>query len=348
MNTSDLETVEVCNLCGSRNTRLDEIYRIKGVDFPMLECVSCGLAFVGARPPQDAMDDWYQDFSHPDYAQSVIQRAATPVLRWLLGRARPLAGDDGLVKTAMAGVRMRTWRRLLSKYHAEWVERPCDCLDVGCGNGVWMAAQRRWGFRCEGVEPDKRAAAKARALGFPVRAGDLLNAGYPEARFDFVHFSHVLEHVRDPLGVLVEAARITRPGGRVVVVVPNHNGVPARAFRNVEDVPRHLYAFSAHVLGRYFARVGLTTERLYTETPDPWSLYGPLYHASARLAKSDHAATRAVKEFWQSPTRRQEFAKQADLADAIDAGAQVVAIGRKPAPEKPPASTTALIEVASS
>lgn len=71
-----METVDACNLCGSQGTRLDEIYHVKGVDFHMLECVSCGLAFLGARPPQGAMDEWYEDFSHPEYTQSpsTVQR----------------------------------------------------------------------------------------------------------------------------------------------------------------------------------------------------------------------------------------------------------------------------------
>lgn len=343
-----METIDACNLCGSRETRLDEVYRIKNVDFEMRECVSCGLAFLGARPPQDEMDEWYGDFSHPEYTQSPLHRAATPVLRWFLGRVHPPQRDDGLVKAAMTSARRRTWRRLLSKYHVEWAEHPCHCLDVGCGNGVWMAAQRRWGFRCEGVEPDKRAAAKARALGFPVWAGDLLSAGYPEGGFDIVHFNHVLEHVHDPLAVLSEAVRVTRPGGRVVMVVPNHNGVHARAFRNVEDVPRHLYAFSPQVLAQYFARVGLTTERLYTETPDVWALYGPLFHASDIFVKSGAISEEALKGFWLSPARRKEFTKAAAFADSIGGGVQVVAVGRKPGQGEPSVRQTALVSEARS
>lgn len=150
--------------------------------------------------------------------------------------------------------------------------------------------------------------------------------------------------MHDPLAVLAEAARITRPSGRVVVVVPNHNSVHARAFRNAEDVPRHLYAFSPRVLAQYFARVGVATERLYTETSDVWALYGHLHLASLGVVRSAGTAEEAVKDFWLSPMRRKEFAKAAAFADYIRGGDQVVAIGRKPGLGEPPVPEVARVD----
>ncbi len=44
--------------------------------------------------------------------------------------------------------------------------------------------------------------------------------GYADARFDLVFCSHVLEHVVDDGAALRELRRVTRPGGKVVLLVP--------------------------------------------------------------------------------------------------------------------------------
>jgi SAM-dependent methyltransferase len=48
-------------------------------------------------------------------------------------------------------------------------------------------------------------------------------AKYPADRFDFVHSSHCLEHVRDPVEALRNWVRVVRPGGHVVVLVPDED-----------------------------------------------------------------------------------------------------------------------------
>ena len=47
--------------------------------------------------------------------------------------------------------------------------------------------------------------------------------GVPDEHFDFVHSSHCLEHLVDPLVGLKNWLRVTRPGGYIVVTVPDED-----------------------------------------------------------------------------------------------------------------------------
>ncbi len=62
-----------------------------------------------------------------------------------------------------------------------------------------------------------------------VRSWDLADGdaqyleGVPDASFDFVHSSHCLEHMRDPLVALRNWLRVLKPGGHMVVLVPDED-----------------------------------------------------------------------------------------------------------------------------
>jgi SAM-dependent methyltransferase len=59
---------------------------------------------------------------------------------------------------------------------------------------------------------------------FDVPDGDAqLLATYPDDRFDFLHSSHCLEHVRDPFEGLQNWVRVVRPGGHLVVLLPDED-----------------------------------------------------------------------------------------------------------------------------
>jgi SAM-dependent methyltransferase len=48
-------------------------------------------------------------------------------------------------------------------------------------------------------------------------------AGVPDASYDFVHSSHCLEHLEDPREALVNWLRVVKPGGHVIVTVPEED-----------------------------------------------------------------------------------------------------------------------------
>jgi len=94
-------------------------------------------------------------------------------------------------------------------------------LDVGCGVGMYTAAFLREAPYVFGVEIERERAleARERATGVVEATGERLP--FPDAAFDVVFSHEVLEHVTHDRACVAEMVRVTRPGGRVVVFVPN-------------------------------------------------------------------------------------------------------------------------------
>jgi len=147
-------------------------------------------------------------------------------------------------------------------------ERRGRLVDVGCGNGRFLARMRDLGWEVLGVEPDPEAARVARErFGLTVIPSTLEEAKLPEASVDAVTMNHVIEHVPDPIGLLAECRRILRPGGTVVVVTPNLQSLGCRVFKadwRGYEIPRHLVIFSSKALRLCAERAGLTINSLRT------------------------------------------------------------------------------------
>lgn len=100
-----------------------------------------------------------------------------------------------------------------------------DVLDVGCNTGYGTVRFLPVARRVVGVDVSPAAieAARMRAPGgqpeFILTSGFALP--FPDHSFDLVSSFQVLEHVPDPLGYLREIARVTRPGGEVILATPN-------------------------------------------------------------------------------------------------------------------------------
>jgi SAM-dependent methyltransferase len=98
-------------------------------------------------------------------------------------------------------------------------------LELGCTVGHMTRALFQQGCTVVGVELDPAAAARAREVAEEVIVGDLDRpatlATLTPGQFDVVLAGDVLEHLRDPLAPLQASRRLLKPGGELIVSIPN-------------------------------------------------------------------------------------------------------------------------------
>ena len=174
-------------------------------------------------------------------------------------------------------------------------------LDAGCGTGTLARHLAQRGCRVTGVDGSARmievaeraAAGSHGALDF-LHVNDVVALPFAAGSFDGVICSSVLEYVNSPPRVLAELARVLRPGGRLLVSVPNRQALLRRALKiahwsriqlGFSPWPRWLALSHHEYTQREFARLVIATP-LEVQS---WRYYGPAL--PALLADSRHGGT---------------------------------------------------------
>lgn len=198
-------------------------------------CRSCGLEF--ADPLRQPGGRWYAE---------------------IYGRYRPNAYPD----------------RWEFEEVATWVEAGQTLLELGCGDGRFLARVRERGAEGVGVDPNPEALSAARRLGLTV------HETLEEVRgaFDWVCMFHTLEHLPDPRAAVTAARSRCAENGRLAVSVPS-------PFSYVKFIwgpsvlsmpPHHMTTWSERSMRGLLCAAGLVEERLVFE-PLPRELFRRRY-----------------------------------------------------------------------
>ncbi len=205
---------------------------VTGENFTIVKCENCGLLFTNPRPEDDDLPGYYESdeyISHSNQTQSFTDR---------------------LYKVARYFT-LRQKCRIIEKHHHNHDK---TLLDVGCGTGHFLQHCQHKGWQISGMEPHSPAREKAaRLTGTNIYAN--LNA-IKSQQFAVITLWHVLEHVTDLWATMQRLHELLREDGLLVVAVPNHQAYEASKFGPfwaAWDVPRHLYHFDRHSIGRLFA-----------------------------------------------------------------------------------------------
>ncbi|HOE65475.1 MAG TPA: class I SAM-dependent methyltransferase [Candidatus Hydrogenedentes bacterium] len=245
----EVEHVEevACNLCDA--TAYDVLAQELGFD--IRECSNCGLVYVSPQPAANEIKRFYEGMYTSQTAADAATRSIGAVERHLKRVVFARKPEGGRL------------------------------LEIGCGYGNFLRqfVSPRWILT--GVETATNALAHVRRTvpGVTLVEGTVEESDFPPASQDCIVMIAVLEHMKDPKGVLARVTRWLAPGGILLVQTPYiANFIRAkRWFPKLPihfEAPRHLFDFSPSTLPRYFAEAGLRDIR--TEIARPYSSAGPL------------------------------------------------------------------------
>lgn len=130
---------------------------------------------------------------------------------------------DDYYERSMWPIRFIERRRLEIIRSMIGVSRDLDIAEVGSGGGHVLRMFPDARLTAIDVSSVFLETAKKNLRGYDVRfvKGELSKLSLPEASFDRIICTEVLEHTEDPRAVLGEIRRLIRPGGVAVITVPN-------------------------------------------------------------------------------------------------------------------------------
>lgn len=296
-----------CPVCGTGGGALYEGVRDGSYGSPgewtFRQCGNplCGAVWLDPAPSADDLLKAYRGYYTHGPSEAPPAGALKSLYRFAV---------DGLLR--LAGVLAE--RRRADAMFLDGA-RPGSLLDVGCGQGIFLARMARCGWTVLGIDfdPDAVTAARAR-LGLDIRLGGVDSiAGGP--RFDVITASHVIEHVPDPTEFLLQCRRLLKPEGKLILRTPNArsfgHGIYRRDWRGLEP-PRHLCILTCDAVRLLARKTGFGVVECFTShamaesvlivshflrqsgTFDPsqrglrrllqWKLLGPLMAVRAKIA----------------------------------------------------------------
>jgi SAM-dependent methyltransferase len=153
-----------------------------------------------------------------------------------------------------------------AKVKAKWMAAHCPrgkLLEVGCGDGYFLASARNLGYEVAGMEPHRgRAARVSQKLGIPVERAFIEDDSLPSSSFDVVYHCDLLAHFPDPIRALKSMSRLLRPNGVLCFEVGIQGGISRIWYRLGGGVGlgAHLWLYSYRALNNLLERSGLVVE----------------------------------------------------------------------------------------
>ena len=199
-------------------------------------CQHCALVFYSPRPRALEIKQEYQRGYDEIFHKPAADLSRQPVFRSVLDHLSTYANPPG------------------------------SLLDIGCGTGEFALLCQDTGWTPYGIELSKQANETAARQGITMLPCELLLesdvSNEHHQQFDVITLINVLDHVCDPIGLLRRVRKMLKPGGFVVIRVPNATfHLTVRRFLHLFRAQRqqafHLYVFSPSTLIEILKKVGL-------------------------------------------------------------------------------------------
>ena len=206
---------------------------------------------------------------------------------------------------------------------------PADVIDIGCGPGsdtMPLADLVGAGGQVHGVDadPEMISLANTRARerdisNITYQVADALDLPFDEATFDASRCERLFQHLREPARALTEMIRVTKPGGRVVVVDTDWGALSCDSLE--DDIERRLARVrTEHVLrngysGRQLHRL-LVSSGLHDVHLEVMPVWSTNYQVARAMTFLDETEQLALQQGVVAPNELERWQTGLDAASA--------------------------------
>jgi SAM-dependent methyltransferase len=247
MGTETESNIKTCIICNSTALKsvyytYDRHYGNTDKSFNVAECQNCKLLFLNPMITSEELHSMYDEDSYYSY--------------------QPF-GDGSQKKSFKQQI-----GQLLLGIKPQDPKFDCkdkEILDIGCGSGKELYEYKKNGAKVSGAEISKSGADFGNTYGLNIFNGTLLEANFETNRFDYIRSNHSFEHLVNPVETAEEIYRITKPGGKVFVGVPNSDSLPYNIFKKYWyylGVPFHPVNYNPKNLIMLFESKGFKMEKV--------------------------------------------------------------------------------------
>lgn len=201
-----------CGLCHYRKTQLSYLKN----NYQYYFCPKCQSLFIHPFPSNKELNTYYKKFTNSAPQQEKLIRSRSKLIINKLRKLHP----KGL-----------------------------DLIDIGCGYGFFLDEAKKKNLSVFGIEPAIKSFNYVKeTLKLNVANTNLKKfLKNNQKKYDFVIYSHVIEHVKNPKRTINQLFKLLKPKGILYIETPNINSHLFKAEKEKYTFllpPEHLWLFS--------------------------------------------------------------------------------------------------------
>ena len=278
----DLESVPTCPFCNGTERKIafssvkDTAFQSAPGKWTYWDCNDCGSLYLDPRPTASTIGTAYKKY----YTHDSVEKSSAGFL--LKSRLRNECLSRKLKCEVLPRLHLPKVLSPLISMISTQVKMPFGWgvlaklpkgrfIDVGCGNGQTVAVAQCLGWESTGIEIDSLACARAHSSGLQIIKGDYARLAEFPNQMDCIMCSHLLEHVHEPLDLLRKLQSALKPGGHLLLTLPNSLSKLRYYFRDDWrglEAPRHLAIPSEAYLIQWLVNAGFEVESVADDALD--------------------------------------------------------------------------------
>lgn len=235
------DIIQNCPICANGFSVIDVVPTINSNEKDEVElrcCDSCGHWWHSPAPTQDELSELY--------------RSSSPFV------VSAGAKESYQNKSALDSFHNYVLKRINKKSG--------NCLEIGAGGGALLRQVRKLNYICYGVDPGQWVKDRSIVSSIDDLPKDL--------KYDVFILQDVLEHIRDPVGLMVRLKKMACDKSSFFCSFPCRDSRPARVYKGKWAMVRpygHLHYFSFDSTEKMFSLVDLTVKDIRSERVTPIS-----------------------------------------------------------------------------